>query len=103
MPSTTKRKVNKQDIVDIIRDVFVTKEDAEYVYEKIHEKVLDSLLNGYDVNLFGCVAIEAVHKNERIIPGAFGGDDIHLPKRRILKTRVYPTLSSEWDFMNGAS
>lgn len=101
MPSTAKKKINKIELVDIIREVFVTKEDAEYIYDKIHDKVIESLLDGYDVNLFGCVAIEAVEQKERVVPNAFGKGDMVLPSRLVLKSRVYPTLIKEWDIVNG--
>ena len=82
MPRTNKKKINKKDFVDIIRSVFVTKEDSEYIYEQIHNKVLSSLDDGYVVNLFSCVSLE-------------------VKKGNIIRSRVYPTLKNEWKMIQG--
>lgn len=96
MPFTTKDKLNKDDIVSIIRELFVTKEDAEYIYEKIHNTVLQSLADGKVVNLFGCAFLEAKYCPEKIIKNAFGMGDRVIEERFKIVAKVYPTLKKEW-------
>jgi len=101
MPLTDKQKVNKVDFVDIIRKAFVAKEDAEAIYEEIHEMVLVKLDEGYSVNLFGCVSIESKTHPPTVIKDMFGQGDYMFPERRMLHTSVYPMLKNEWKIMQG--
>jgi len=96
MPLTDKKKINKTDFIDIIRKAFITKEDAEAMYDEIHEKVLISLDEGYSVNLFGCVLIEPKTHPPMIIKDMFGQGDMMFPERIHLHTNIYPTLKNEW-------
>jgi len=99
MPLTDKRKINKVDFVDIIRKAFVTKEDAEIIYDEIHEMVLESLYEGYVVNLFGCVLIEPKTHPPMIVKDMFGQGDMMFPERIRLHANIYPTLKSEWKIL----
>lgn len=100
MPSSSNTKVNKSDIVDIIRKAFVTKEDAEQIYEEIHDLVLDSLLGGKSINLFGCVTIKPNLRKEKVVKNSFGLRDIIYPESLVLGTSVYPRLKHEWQMVN---
>lgn len=99
MPYNSK-SVNKQDIVDIIRKAFVTKEDAEQIYEEIHDLVLDSLLEDRVVNLFGCVTIRTRTRKEKIVHNSFGIGDVIYPEGIVLKSSIYPRLKNEWQMVN---
>ena len=100
MPRTDKIKINKQEIVDIIREVFIRKEDAEYIYEKIHDLVLESLLEGKTINLFGCATLFKEHRSARVLNNAFGEGDLELPAQDVLRCRIYPRLQKEWLMVN---
>lgn len=91
--------VNKKDFVEIIRDAFVTKADAEEIYEKIHDRVLTALLQGGDVNLFGCVKLTSFTKPGYVLKNTIGTDqeNYFVPERKRLKARVYPKLQRGWD------
>jgi len=101
MPRTDKKKINKVDFVDIIRKAFVVKEDAEAIYDEIHEMVLVKLDEGYSVNLFGCVLVESKTHPPTILKDMFGQGDIMFPERRMLYSKIYPTLKNEWKIIQG--
>lgn len=100
MPYNSNNNVNKVEIVDIIRKAFVTKEAAEEIYEEIHDLVLNSLLDGQFVNLFGCVTIKPVFRKQKLVVNSFGLRDIVYPESIVLKSSIYPRLKNEWDMVN---
>jgi nucleoid DNA-binding protein len=91
-------KTDKKFLVDILRRPFVHKEDAEALYEIIHDEVLNQLLEGNEVNLFGLASIKPVFKKGHK-RNSFEGE-IEVPDRMVLKSRVYPRLKNEWKEYN---
>jgi hypothetical protein len=98
MPKTTKDKTNKDFILDVLREAFVTKQDANILFERMRDEVLEALSEGRSVNLFDLVVIEPLEKESYVMHGGLYGHK-KIPKRTILKSRIYPRLKKEWELI----
>ena len=93
MPKTDKLKVPKEFIIDLVRDLFITKEDAFLLWEHIFKSVVKKLVEeDKGINLFNLVYIEKDIRQEKFIPNSFGQKDMHIPEKVILKCRIHPKL-----------
>lgn len=92
-------KTGKEFLVNILRSAFITKEDASILYDTIHDKCVEALCEGKEVNLFDLAAIR-----EHVTPSheryALGDRRITVPDKSKIKARVFPKLKSEWEFLN---
>jgi nucleoid DNA-binding protein len=91
-------RTGKEFLVDILRRAFITKEDANVLYDMIREECIEALISGKEVNLFELVAIRN-HTTPSHSRNTFNGMMI-VPERNILKARIFPRLKKEWNNIN---
>lgn len=96
MPITNKTKTKKSFLIDILREAYLTKEDAMILFERIREECFDALCKGECVNLFDLVVLEPEIVSERVKNNAFGKGNLTIPRHIRLKSRIYPRLNREW-------
>lgn len=89
-----KPKVNsKSFMVDLFRMAFLPKDTASVLYEEIREAIIEELLKGHRVNLFGVVILEPIQKVHNV------GFLLHEKRKktmRRIKTRVPCSFRTEW-------
>ena len=91
-------KTNKEFIINILRRAFITKEDANIIYDMIREECIQALEEGKQVNLFELVAIRP-HVTPSHTRNSFVGM-IDVPAKNTLKARIFPRLKNEWKNIN---
>lgn len=94
------KKVGKTFLTDILREVYLTIEESNFLYSRVKEEAVQALLDGKPINLFNLVIVEPLIKPERIIKNAFGEEDITVPERIVLKARITPSLQEKWKEIN---
>lgn len=91
-------KTNKDFLLDILRSAFITKEDANIIFDEIRNAVISELIEGNEVNLFDLVCLKPKEKQSHTHNTLTGS--VVLPDRVVLSTRVYPRLKREWIYIN---
>ena len=90
-------RLPKQDFINILRESFLTRAEAEELYSNIHDRIIEKLYEGHEINLFD-LAVLAPNRRYRAVMDWESGEMITKPCFEV-KPKVHSKLRATWKLL----